>query len=100
VKAKRNFLIAGMIIGSLLMVASVVGLIGTVFGITHAFNALGPSGIGDPGKVSADVGATLGSTVAGIVLFPIGVVVFTVSLILLLRQRASSPPALPRPPVQ
>jgi biopolymer transport protein ExbB/TolQ len=100
VKVKRSLLMAGIIVGALLMVSPVVGLMGTVFGMTRAFSVLGSSGVKDPQALSDSIGTTLVSRAVGFFLFPVGIVMFTLSLIFYLRLRYSSPPPLPRPPLQ
>ena len=99
-KTKRRLLITGIVIGSLLTLSPLIGLLGTVFGMTRAFKTLGSSGIADPQALSSDISVTLYSTAAGVFLLPVGIVVFVVSLVLFLRLRASSPPPLPQPPTQ
>jgi biopolymer transport protein ExbB/TolQ len=99
-KMKRSLLMTGIIVGALLMVSPVVGLLGTVFGMNQAFSVLGSSGVKDPQLLSDSIGTTLVSTAVGFFLFPVGVVLFTLSLIFYLRLRSSSPPPLPPSPVQ
>lgn len=94
-KTKRRLLITGIVVGSLLALSPLVGLLGTVFGMTRAFKTLGNSGIADPQAVSNDIGVTLYSTAAGLFLLPFGVILFVVSMVLFLRLRASTPPPLP-----
>jgi flagellar motor component MotA len=92
---KRSHCIAGMIVGGLLAASPLLGLLGTVFGMTRAFHTLGETGISDPHALSNDIGVTMWSTMVGILLLPIGLVGFTVSLIFYLRARDPVPPPLP-----
>ena len=94
-KAKRRLLIAGIVIGSIFTLAPIAGFLGTVFGMTRAFSVLGSSGIADPKALSDSVGTTLAFTATGLFLFPVGILVLTVSLVLLSRLRASNSPSLP-----
>ena len=98
--ATHGLLIAGIVIGSLLMLSPLVGLLGTVFGMTRAFNTLGSSGIADPQALSASVHTVLVSTAVGFFLCPVGIVLFTLSLIFFFRLRASRPPPLPQQPAR
>lgn len=95
-KAKRNWLIAGMIVGALFGISPVFGILGAFFGMNRAFETLGSSGIADPSKLSDDIGITLLSTAAGLVLFPVGAVIFTISFVFYMRLRAKEPPPLSR----
>jgi biopolymer transport protein ExbB/TolQ len=80
---KRNLLKAGIIIGALLTAAPVLGVLGTLFGMTRAFTALGSSGVSDPQALSEGIGTSLVSTAVGFALCPVGVVIFTLSRFLL-----------------
>ena len=84
-----------MIAGGLLMTAPIIGLLGTVLGMTQAFRALGSSGIGDPQAISEGIGTTLISTMVGLILFPLGVAILTFSSVLFFRLSAVSPPPIP-----
>lgn len=97
-KMKRRLLIAGIVAGSLLTLSPIVGLLGTVFGMTRAFQVLGSSGIRDPQMLSASIGETIVPAAVGFLLLPAGIILLTVSLILFLRLRASTPPPLPPQP--
>jgi len=52
-------------VGAWLQLLPVVGIIGTVLGMIHAFSTLGTSGVGDPSKLSAAIGEVLISTALG-----------------------------------
>lgn len=97
-KATRKWLIAGMIIGGLLMLSPLFGLVGTAVGLSRAFSVLGSQGIGDPEELSAAVGDTLFSTSIGLLLLPFGLVLFATCLVIFLMNRSkTSAPPLPRP---
>ena len=49
------------------VVTPMIGLTGTVFGMIHAFDTLGSSGVGDPTKLSAAIGEVLVCTGGGLV---------------------------------
>ena len=97
---KRKLSTVGIVVGTLLTLAPAIGLLGTVFGMTHAFSTLGSAGISDPRALSHGIAVTLLATATGIFLFPFGVIVLTLSLIYYFRLRASVPPPLPAQPTQ
>ena len=97
-KIRRRLTIAGMTIGALLMVSPLFGMLGTVFGMKRAFDILGMPGISDPSELSTSIGETLISTATGFLLFPLGAVILTLSLVCFLRLAPSSPPPLPLQP--
>ena len=96
-KSKRRLAIAGIVVGALLTAAPLFGVAGTIVGMIRAFNTLGSSGIGDPKALGDSIGVTLFSTVAGLLLCPVGIIVLTLSLIFLSRLRRTTPPPLPPP---
>jgi biopolymer transport protein ExbB len=49
------------------VVAPMVGLTGTVWGMIHAFKTLGDQGITDPSKLAANIGEVLVATMSGLV---------------------------------
>jgi biopolymer transport protein ExbB len=49
------------------VITPMVGLTGTVFGMIHAFDTLGSSGVGDPSKLSEAIGEVLVCTGGGLV---------------------------------
>jgi len=49
------------------VITPMIGLTGTVFGMIHAFDTLGSSGVGDPAKLSAAIGEVLVCTGGGLV---------------------------------
>jgi biopolymer transport protein ExbB/TolQ len=93
-KTKRRFLIAGIVAGSLLTLSPLFGFLGTVFGMTRAFAALGNSGIADPTALSHSISTVLLSSALGLILCPFGVILLTVSIVFYSRLRAANPPPL------
>jgi len=94
-KRNRRLLIFGIVIGSLLTLAPVLGVAGTVFGMTKAFSTLGQSGIADPRALAASIGTALVYTAVGLVLLVVGLVVLITSLVLFVRLPKEAPPPLP-----
>jgi biopolymer transport protein ExbB/TolQ len=73
-----------------------LGLMGTILGMTKAFDTLGKSGVGDPAELSTAIGETLISFTAGVVCAVIGAVLLLFSLVFFLRSHktiATSPAA-------
>ena len=58
------------------VVAPMIGLTGTVFGMISAFHNLGSAGIGDPSGLAASIGEVLTSTAAGLLVAVPGFVFF------------------------
>jgi biopolymer transport protein ExbB/TolQ len=94
-KATRRLLLTGIVLGSLLTLAPLFGILGTVVGMIRAFRVLGSSGIADPQALSQSMGTTLLSTATGIFLCPFGVIILSLSLVFFYQLRRSNPPALP-----
>lgn len=92
---KRKWLIAGIVIGSILTAAPLLGMVGTAIGMMRAFSALGSTGISDPHALSEAIGTSLLSTATGFFVFPVGVLILTVSLVLFVQLRKATPPPLP-----
>lgn len=67
-------------LGAWLQVLPVVGIIGTVLGMMHAFSTLGTNGVGDPSKLSAAIGEVLISTALGFFGGMIGSVILGVAV--------------------
>ena len=44
------------------------GLLGTVSGMIKAFNTMGQAGMGDPGKLAANIGEALITTATGLII--------------------------------
>ena len=100
-KTKRRWAIAGIVIGGLFaFLGPMLGLLGTVFGMSHAFNALGNSGVGDPRVLTHHIGAALLSTATGFLLFPFGVIILILSIVFYIKIKQSLPPPLPADPRQ
>jgi len=91
-KKRRTFLL-GIIAGIILILSPLFGLLAAAIGMGHAFSLLGHPGISDPKAVSADIGGVLVSTAVGLILCPVGVILFTVSLIFYLRTAKTTWPA-------
>jgi biopolymer transport protein ExbB/TolQ len=94
-KSKRGLARTGIIVGSLLTLSPFFGLLGTIMGMVGAFNELGRSGIADPTALSGNIRLSLLSTASGLFLCPIGIVVFTLSLMVYARRKPMTPPPLP-----
>jgi len=54
-------------LGTIAAVSPLLGLLGTVIGIIHAFNAIQAGGMGDPRALSAGIGESLVATAAGLI---------------------------------
>jgi biopolymer transport protein ExbB/TolQ len=96
-KKRRAFLI-GAVLGGILAFSPLFGLLGTAFAMGRAFSLLGHSGVSDPKALSANISGAFLSTAIGVVLCPVGVVVFAVFLIFYLR--TPSAPVVTPPEVQ
>ena len=96
--ARRHVLWLGMAVGALLTCAPVLGMFGTLFGMSQALNTLRQSGIGDPRQLATAIAGMLLATAGSFALFPVGIVLLVVCGLLLRRSRRSGPPPLPRFP--
>ncbi|MGC3992305.1 MAG: MotA/TolQ/ExbB proton channel family protein [Chthoniobacteraceae bacterium] len=67
---KKGMLIAGMAMGGLLTLGPLWGILGTVLGMTAAFDHLQSTGVNAPQAVAHDLGYTLLSTAAGFFALP------------------------------
>lgn len=56
------------ILGTIAAVSPLMGLLGTVFGIMHAFDALGASGTGNPGLLASGISEALVTTATGLII--------------------------------
>jgi biopolymer transport protein ExbB len=54
-------------LGTIAAVSPLLGLLGTVVGIIHAFNAIQAGGMGDPRALSGGIGESLVATAAGLI---------------------------------
>ena len=95
---KRPLLISGIVVGGLLTLGPLVGMLGTVLGMQRAFQELGSSGIKNPGNLSSAIGEVLVSTFAGLVALPIGLLMASICIVLLVRDCRKTPPPLPTLP--
>jgi biopolymer transport protein ExbB/TolQ len=78
---KRSVKITLISSGVLTFVAPVIGLLGTVLGMTKGFGVIGSTKAADPAELSAGIAMSLVSTVSGLVLGVISLFVFIVMLI-------------------
>ena len=83
----RPAYIAGIVLGTLLTVAPLIGLLASGWHITGLFQILGHSGIADPQLLSAHMRSVFFSTLIGFLFCPIGLLILTLSLIFLYRER-------------
>ncbi|WP_157211083.1 MotA/TolQ/ExbB proton channel family protein [Verrucomicrobium spinosum] len=71
-----------MTIGGLLILAGpLLGMLGSVMGITQSFEVLGGNGVGDPEQLSAAIAKSMVSTAVGMVFGFFGVALFLSGLI-------------------
>jgi len=93
---RRSLLICGIVIGSLLALGPLWGMLGTAFGMMHAFQALGSGpGISDPKAMSGAIGVTLLATAGGFVACPIGILLLVICIVLLINTPKEPPPLPP-----
>lgn len=59
-------------LGAWLQVLPILGIIGTILGMIHAFSTLSTEGVGDPSKLSGAIGEVLISTALGFLAGMIG----------------------------
>jgi biopolymer transport protein ExbB/TolQ len=97
---KKFFLVAGVVVGSILVLGPVWGAIGTALGMMHAFKTLGSDGISDPHALSADIGVVMETTTFGLIACPVGVVLLAICIVFLVqsKKRVTPPPPLPIAP--
>ncbi|MGF1678510.1 MAG: MotA/TolQ/ExbB proton channel family protein [Candidatus Methylacidiphilales bacterium] len=83
--------------GALTLGGSVLGLIGTVIGMRGSFNTLETSGANHTEALASDIGVTLMSTVGGIILGGLGLLIFLGGVVIWLvtRKSATPPPINP-----
>ena len=67
------------LIGAILQLAPVIGILGTITGMIHAFSVLGESGVHDPGKLSFAIGTVLVFTAIGFLGGLIGWILMAIS---------------------
>ena len=85
----KKLSILGVIVGSFLTLGPVWAVLGSMLGMAHALNTLGPNGIGDPQKLADSIGATIWLTTTGFLFVPIGLILLIPSIIFLCQQRNS-----------
>lgn len=66
-------------IGAWLQIGPPLGMVGTIFGMVQAFDALGQSGIGDPARLSKSIGWVLCTSATGWGLGIIGVILLCIA---------------------
>lgn len=69
--------------GAVLQIGWIIGALGTVTGVQHAFSTLSKSGIGDPEALSKSIGKALPSLGIGFSLSLIGLILICTSLFIL-----------------
>lgn len=65
-------LIAGTVLGSLLTLAPLAAVVGTVFGMVRAFRVMGSSGIAEPRLLASEISSVLQWTTVGLALGVLG----------------------------
>jgi biopolymer transport protein ExbB/TolQ len=91
----KRLSIVGIVIGALLALGPLWGFLLTGVSMMRAFDTLGKSGVADPKQLSLEIGNSLMATAAGLFIFPLGLVVLTVSIVFLVRAMRRTPPPLP-----
>lgn len=76
--------------GAVTIAAPMLGVLGTVIGMTGSFNSLAKSGAADPGVLSSQISTALISTAGGFFLGGIGLVAFIATLIIWLSTRSQT----------
>jgi biopolymer transport protein ExbB/TolQ len=94
----RTYLIVTIASGVVMVISPFVGLLGTVSGMSRAFDSMGTSGTTDPGVVSARIGEVLVSTAAGLGVALVGLPVFVIFLVLTVIESRRLRLTLPPPP--
>lgn len=62
-----------IIVGGLLVLGPLWGLLGTMIGMIHAFDAIKDTGQGSPERLASGISASLWATAVGLAMSPIGV---------------------------
>ncbi len=65
----------------------VIGIFGTVFGMVGGFYELESKGMGDPAELSEDISTAILSTMVGLVVVPLGLILGIVFLVLFLKKK-------------
>jgi len=84
-KTKRKWLMAGIVLGVLLMLGSLVCMLGNMFGMYQAIDTMMAPGITDPKAFSSQVNASSSRESLGPYLLLPGMIIFAFSLIFYLR---------------
>jgi hypothetical protein len=84
---KHRKIAVGFIFGVVFAILPLVGLFGSDLVIHRAYVALGPSGINDPHRLSCIWHISVFLAGVCFALGPIGLVIFVISLVVLLRSR-------------
>ncbi len=95
-KTKRNLLILGIAIGGLLTLSPLWGILITVIGMVLSFQAIGTgAGLSNPTLLSSSIGSSLVAAAVGFALFPLGVLILVISIVLYVRLRKATPSTAP-----
>jgi hypothetical protein len=94
-KAKRWLQIAGMILGSFLVISSMVVMTGVTLSLVRARATVAQSGDFDARAIASHLGDMILAGVAAVVFLPIGGMVFTLSFVAFQKLRRSTPLPLP-----
>jgi len=95
VVVKKSLLILGIVVGSILALGPLWSMLGSMVGMSRAFDVLGSAGISDPRVLSSRIGEVLLATAAGFVACPIGVVLLVLCIVFLNKHNRAQPPPLP-----
>jgi biopolymer transport protein ExbB/TolQ len=74
-----------MTLGVLMLLGPVWGLLGTVVGMVRAFGELSQSGAADAGTLASSIDLSLWTTVIGLAIFPVGLILLIVGIIWLVK---------------
>ena len=74
-----------MVLGILMFLGPVWGLLGTVVGMIRAFGELGQSGAADAETLASSIDLSLWTTVIGLAIFPVGLILLIVGIIWLFK---------------
>ena len=88
----KKWSLAGLIMGALLFLAPLCGVLGTLLGMVLSFQEIATAdGAPNPQSLGEGVQTAMFSTAAGLLLVPVGMVVFVVSLVGWLKARKRNP---------
>ena len=80
-----------LVLGVFLVLGPLWGMLGTVVGMIRAFSALSRSQAPQPEQLATDISTALYATMAGWIVFPIGIVTIVVYAIRCSRGRSDVP---------